>query len=248
LKNYTLRKNVGTCGLVNPDKKFATHPGAVIVFVDSKLPAGELAENEIIPTHLEVGATSIPTDVVRCCGWKYQFGAPYSCHDATQTGSVSSLARSNGQAFGVSCAHCLTGPDSNEHTANEISLLDRYSDERIPVGMSAYCFRGPGHGGDGDYGFADCGLFTITEEPYRSRALQGEALEDRQRVFRDEVVFAESHRGTKYGVVRAIEEEHDDQFVDLIIEVLDDGVFEGDSGILWRTENGAALGIHAMGR
>lgn len=221
---------------------------AVVVFVEKKLPQGELTSSQKIPSHFEIGGQIVATDVVTFTGWQnQQFQTPYSCHDDTQVGTVTTLAHRDGEAFGVSCAHCLTGPDADENSKDPIWLYDRENGDRLNVGSSAYCFKGPGHGGSGDFGFADFGLFTISEEPYRTKALNGEPLEVRQRVFDDQLVFAESSRGTIEGVVDTIEGVFDDRYVDLIINVFGEGTFAGDSGMLWQAENGAAVGIHAMG-
>jgi len=242
---------VGTgIGLKQVEKSLTSRP-VVIVFVDAKLPADALQPFERVPATFTNRGAAISTDVVEIERPERQVsGPPYFClDDGNSQGTVTTLARIKGQqnAFCMSCAHCVQGADMNLTTPCAMSLWDDASKGWIATGTYSpplYTSSG-GNGLTGDYGFSDWALFTVSDQAVAHKALGNAPLGTAQP--QANVALFGNAAGNRQltGVLYAIECTFHGWLIDVLVQFTGAPTLIGDSGLLWRDQNGRAVGIHA---
>lgn len=224
------------------------------VFVKKKKPRSRLQRSELIPDRVQRFGRRLPTDVVEVGTLVFQAARPIT--DRLGQGTLSCFATSGSRAFGVSCAHALWGLDRRAITRDEILIWSTETQNWVPAGLSAALAYEFGSGTPADFGFLDAGLFELADAQL-SEQVQAMPQSDLVDIPHDESligvpVVAESFLGGRLEAqISHIFATVDSQGtkVDLVIRRDDGGDLTrpGDSGMLWRTENGAALGIHALG-
>lgn len=221
---------------------------AVIVFVRQKLPSELLPKAQRIPDYLRHGNAQVPTDVVPISGIREEFGeAPYFISDRAKKGTVTAFARIEDSLHAVSCAHCLRGRDGNPHTTEPIDFWDAGLARYVPGGENVFAVSAPGYGRPGNFGFSDAGLVRLEHRELLRRARDAPALTFRDAVRRGLKVAGQGPRSTIIGEVDAVEAIIDRRRVDVVVFMPGEGTVPGNSGMLWRTSDGAAVAIHALG-
>ena len=149
----------------------------ITYFVHEKLPKSELSPRRRVPTRLLIGDDVVTTDVVAWPRMAEQ-ALPQGTilFDGRLQGTLSCFAVSQAGAFGVSCAHCMTGVDGNPATPTAVEAYSNPLGEFLPVGESVYLAYSPGIGVPGYFGYLDCGLFDLRDGILATRAAAGQAL------------------------------------------------------------------------
>jgi len=223
-------------------------PSALMVFVDRKLPDSEVRKNARIPRYVRHRGRQITTDVVEINAIRPEFGSPpYFMSDFWEKGVVSAFAQANGMFHLVTCAHCLMGADRNPYTISPVGLWVGPQNGYVEVGETVYSINSPGFGDPGDFGFIDAGFARLRHREIIRRAqasspmILATSIRVRQRL------VASSPFGEIEGVVDGVELVVHGQRTDLLIQVVGAGTHKGFSGMMWRTLDGANVGIHSHG-
>ncbi len=229
----------------------------VTYFVERKRPDAELPKGERIPKRVRVGGLLVTTDVMVWPRMREQSTRRGTIlFDEVHQGSLSCFAVSTSGVFGVSCAHCLTGLDKNPVTPTPVSVWSEPPGRFLPAGQSVYLVYSPGFGVKGSFGYLDCGLFNLMDPKLAARAAAGKPLavvEDIHQLMGQKLRgvsalnapgFAAMEREAR---VEGVEVRAQGERCDLHLKVEAPGTFEGDSGMLWLTQDGRAAAIHARG-
>lgn len=224
-------------------------PLALIVYVSSKVPSQTLVPTERVPKFVSRRGERIPTDVVQINDVRPELGLPpYAVTDAATLGLISAFARDgSGNLFAVSCAHCLLGPDGNPHTTASIAVWDSDTERYEPAGESVYCVSAPGFGFAGDYGFSDAGLVLVGHGELAQLAGNAAPVRILDHPRRGMPVYAEAFTHVVTGTIDALEANTGPLRTDVVVRIDGRGTRRGYSGMLWRTDAGDAVGIHAYG-
>jgi hypothetical protein len=221
---------------------------AVVVAVSRKMARSRLARDQLVPSHIRVGRTNVPVDVIELAAFVPQaFLRPLVCSDGRTSATVSCVAMSPTGPVGVTCAHALRGLDRDVFTPGAVGLWSPQSMSFVPVGQSAAAVHARGLGIPGDYGFSDIGTFSLDTTEARALVARSHPMELWSGGESAGRLSAESIRGPLAGRVHAVLAEMLGGFCDIVVRVDDGGTVAGDSGLLWRTERGAGLAIHALG-
>lgn len=222
---------------------------ALVVFVSSKVAPEQLERRGLLPKFVMHQRQRIAIDVVPINRVRREFGnAPYTISDEATRGTLSAFARGDdGFLYGVSCAHCLAGPDGNPHTASPIGVWDPLSETYMGAGQNVFAVEAPGYGLPGDFGFSDAGLIILEHPQLAQRARTAPALRILEHPVRGTAVFAQAYATQFSGAIDALDVVISDLRVDVLIRVSGSGTFPGHSGMLWRTQSGQAVGLHAYG-
>lgn len=224
-------------------------PHSLIVFVSRKVPLSKLTRGSRIPKYVVYGGKQTETDVVAIRGIRPEFGdAPYAIYDGANQGTLTSFARdNNGSYFGVSCAHCLSGADMNPNTVTDIAVWDPIDEDYKVAGKSGFAVSWPGAGIPGNFGFSDASLIRLEHPELLERAQSASILHVLNNPSRHMSVSGEAFNRSVEGVIDALDVVISNMRADLMILMPGGGTFRGDSGMLWRTTSGLAVGIHAYG-
>jgi hypothetical protein len=225
-----------------------TKERSVIIYVSEKKPRVAL-KNGLVPKTIITGQQKLSTDVVEIHTLRQQFGPPpYFCRDGARVGSVTAMCRFDAQVFAATCAHNLKGPDLDIYTRDRMELYHPYLNKWIEVGDTNFVQYARGYGLRGNYGFIDAGLFTIEDDNLATRCRVANELRCWDRVRTGIKVWAlASKRRTLRGVIVHVEEDFGQLYADACIMVDPPGTYDGDSGVLWRTDSGIAAVVHARG-
>lgn len=247
---HQLPRFAGTVGTAIGAKKTnncVTGQRAVVFFVDKKLPESRTRSNTI-PKILNIGKRQVHTDVVELRGLKLQFGPPpHYCYDGVSQGTVASMCLSYGEYYATTCAHCIRGLDLDPHESSKMQLYDSAQNQYVTIGNSVYAVKSPGRGLPGNFGFSDVGLFTVHDANILAKCEGGSILKTWRYPSENTEVRTETPHGPLTGSIAYIEAQYGSVFSDIVISVQREGTFEGDSGCLWRTNNGLAVAMHALG-
>lgn len=224
-------------------------PVALIVYVSAKVPPQALAASERVPKSIAYRGKRVLTDVIQINDVRPELGLPpFALTDAATWGLISAFARDGaGNLFAVSCAHCLRGPDGNPHTTAMIAVWDSDQERYEPAGESVYCVSAPGFGFAGDYGFSDAGLVLMDHADLAELAADAAPIRIHERPRRGMSVYAEAFSHVVTGTIDALEANTGPLRTDVVVKIDGRGTRRGYSGMLWRTDAGDAVGIHAYG-
>lgn len=230
----------------------------ITFFVREKIDEKEIAPKQRIPKVLKVGDRRITTDVMV---WqdteRHALKDTRILMDDRSQGTMTAFAHAKAGLFGLSCGHCLLGPDLNPSTPVVISMDSTPSpDIWTKVGASAMVLFI--HGGQfllGGKGYVDCGLFTLGEATLRSRALHSKligiapwtALPGQVLYGVSTVKATPQDDYQRRAKVLGIQAYALDDFCDVVLDADTPGMRGGDSGMLWFTAQMQAAAIHCHG-
>lgn len=226
----------------------ATGELAVIVAVRRKKPKARLKPHERLPRTLAHGRSRVLVDVIEIARFARQsFAQPLVCSDRRTAAMVTCVAMSAAGPVGVSCAHALTGSDGDAFSADPVDLFSPGAGF-VPAGRTRTAVFARGLGVPGDYGFSDIGCFSLDANGAAALATGRAPM----RVWNGRAaagpLAADAIRGRRLrGEVHAVLAEMLGGFCDLVVRVDDGGTIAGDSGMLWRTADGTAIAVHALG-
>ncbi len=226
------------------------------VFVSEKIPKNDLDARARIPKTIQVAGNRIYTDVVtwRSMG-EQALDRASILYDGYQQGTLTGFGRRGERTYGLSCAHCLAGQDRNPASPTAISMYSLDQGKYLDVGQSLFSVYSAGPGNAGDFGYIDCGLFSLTEDSMIERARRASPLES-VRDLRDLIgqplsatssLHSPGYDQVRHAQVIGIEFEAFHERCDVVLEVQSPGTFRGDSGMLWITPAGKAAAMHARG-
>ncbi len=168
-------------------------------------------------------------------------------YDGMSQGTITAFCISYGNFYASTCAHCMKGLDLDPFEASDMQLYHPEMERYLTVGSSAFAIKAPGRGLQGHYGFSDAGLFTIEDHELLARCKKGKAIKCWNNPRTNSSVYAKTANGLLEGTIEFVEAQYGNIFTDIIIRINKSGTFVGDSGVLWRTNNGLGVAIHALG-
>ncbi len=226
-------------------------------FVRKKRPEAELTGDELIPRSVRIGRSTITTDVMEWPIMEDQARrSGIIIYDQSTQGTLTCFGKSPLGRFGVSCGHCLTGLDKNPTTTTPVSFWDPQTAQFEAAGETVYVAYSPGTGTPGNFGFLDCGLFSITSPKLQaafSKARPVAVVQNIRDLMKKQLVGISTLNAPgfpspqRHATVVGVEIQHDTERSDLLLEVAPPGTFRGDSGMLWLTKQGQAAAVHARG-
>lgn len=224
--------------------------------VAEKVPLGDIRPKDRVPKTLTVAGEHIATDVV---AWprmiEQALASSHIITDGRMQGTLSCFARTALDIYGLTCAHCQLGTDGNPTTPTPIEVYVPEVRRFVPLGESVITVFAPGSGHPSDFGYADCGLFTLSG-PLRRRAGDAKPLPTVADTRTLVGMIVEGHSmlepfdapsPIRRAQVIGIDKRALDERADIVLEVAAPGTFRGDSGMLWLTSNGRAAAIHCRG-
>lgn len=239
------RSNVRTNGL------------GLTLFVSEKVPESEIAPRHRIPRTIKTSAGILKTDVLVWRSMVEQSLQQSSLmYDGSQQGTLTCFGLRDDRAFGVSCAHCLAGIDRNPATPTNVDMWDEQNRQWLKAGKSLYSVYSAGPGEIGNFGYIDCGIFSLRDDDLILRAKSAQRLQtvtnlydlfDQQLTGRSSLNPQGANDPIRHAYVIGIEQETVDGNCDVVLEVVKPGTFKGDSGMLWFTSDGKAAAIHTRG-
>jgi len=229
----------------------------ITYFVREKIPLKHLSKRKRIPKQLTIGKTTFKTDVLEWPNMAQQSLKDASIiFDGKLQGTLTCFGHSDAGVFGVSCAHCLEGVDGNPATPTPVSMYSDDSGQFVDAGSSIYALFSPGPGRQDDFGYIDCGLFDIQERTLLGRANAASPLgviEDEGSLIGKRLIATSALNAPNWpdhnrsAIVVGLHANALNERCDLVLQADAPGTFHGDSGMLWKTEDGQAAGIHARG-
>ncbi len=221
---------------------------ALVIFVSRKRSLAEIGRAAQIPKYVIHRKQYIPTDVVEISAIRPEFGsAPFFVNDSASKGVVAAFAYDQDAYCVVTCAHCLNGLDGNPHTDSPIGIWDNALGNYVKAGMSRYAVNSPGLGLPGDFGFVDAGVATLDHPKMIERARISPPLSVRGGSRRGIPVSGVGPRGRIVGEIDAVEVVVEDYRADILVLMSGSGSFPGCSGMMWLSNRGQAIGMHAYG-
>lgn len=244
----TVSNVVGTALGLKRRQERRVSGSALIIYVRQKLPLDALAPDDRLPTEVLFSEQSVPTDVVEIAGMRREFGsAPFYISDGVKKGTISAFAADGSHLYAVSCAHCMRGRDGNPHTSDPIDFWEPALGRYVPGGENGFAVDAPGLGLPGNFGFSDAGLILLEHRELLRRARAASVLPIIGRLSRGMPVASQGPRGAILGTVEAVEAVIDRVRIDIVIKMPNGGSVPGNSGMLWRSRDGSAVGMHAIG-
>ena len=227
------------------------------LFVTEKIPETELSPRHRIPKSIKTTAGTLNTDVVV---WRpmVEQGLEQATlmYDGSRQGTLTCFGLRSDNGFGVSCAHCIAGDDRNPATPTIVEMWDAQNRQWLKAGKSLYAPYSPGPGEPGNFGYVDCGLFSLRDDDLTTRARNARRLRTVKNLYEllDQRLTGRSsldpegvNDPNRRARVIGVEMEALDGNSDVVLEVEYPGTFKGDSGMLWLTSVGKAAAIHARG-
>ena len=227
-----------------------TDQQAFLVLVEKKIPPQKLKSN-LLPKEIRIGKNLIRLDVVEVGTLQRQSNCSpkFSLASGSNLGTVSARIKISESVYGLTCAHCLFDSPNSSSLSQQISLWVGESEDYIHSGnpLPDHIMMTNGTGISGDFGFIDAGAFSI-EQPSHFQYCEFEFIDTFSAPRIGTKVFLESSHGSIEGQVAMVEAEYMNTFSDTVIQTLDSGTFEGDSGGIWRTRaSGKYLAMHTLG-
>ena len=230
-----------TAGKSTPDT-------CLIVVVGTKVQRAKLSKSDRIPASVRLDGKQIPTDVLPLGRFLPQsLDTIRFCSDGRTRATVTAFARSIAGPVGVTCAHALAGPDRAGATSDPIGLWSPERSDYVTAGRSGPSVWHAGLGVASDFGFADVGLFTLDSTDLKQMANQLPPMRIVVAPRDGMVVFADTGHGRISGEIHAVQAILGTMRCDVVVRADPPGTFEGDSGAVWRTAQGSAAAIHALG-
>lgn len=234
----------------------ATDELGITFFVSNKVTNANLSKKDRIPKTITIDGRVWTTDIMQCHNMEEHGSLPESSiiYDGSIHGTLTCFAESDGNLYGVSCAHCLVGTDRNPATPTDVHLYLSQKKSYIKVGMSSVAMFGPGFPVAGSSGFIDCGIFTLDSNLLSQRA---EASRPIRLVTDIASLMSQTLSGRsalqpnmptlRTATVIGIDKNVLGNQTDIALLAEDPGFFKGDSGMLWVTKEGRAAGVHSRG-
>ncbi|WP_202841608.1 hypothetical protein [Luteimonas saliphila] len=230
----------------------------ICYFVRKKIPKSKLTPRQRVPSRVRSNHGYIVTDVVEWPQMEQQraTSVPTILKDGQSQGALTCFARSKAGLSGLTCAHCLEGPDGNAATPTTISYYDFPVRKWILAGPSTFAVYSPGPNLPGNFGYIDCGLFDLHDDALYTRASSAYPVRpvvDLYSLVGKLLIGISALRPSgfpdpaRYAKVVGVEQYAIDGLADIVLDVEPPGTFRGDSGILWMTKDGRAAGIHCRG-
>ena len=251
---------VGTClGLRERDGK-KTNEVCLTVFVRNKRPESKLPKKGMIPSKVVRHGKELATDVIEILGLEKQLR--FGIQDGVHAGTLGCFGRKGaGDFYGVSCAHCIGGPDNDTSTPNDIVVEYPNDGNFMQLGPSANAVDSPGTGVFPQYGALDSGLIHVNDATiltYASGQPELPVLRFTETMTQDQIANTLQSTpvtgwGAKSGLHNAIIAgvfcHVFDQFFDLMITDPTNGPLTepGDSGLVWLNPFDRAVGFHMQG-
>lgn len=245
---------LGTMVGVKQTAGTSTLATSLTVLVSEKIPDKDLSRRERVPQSVKTAAGPVVTDVLVWPEFEEQ-GVESIIYDGRTQGTLSCFARSSLGIFGASCGHCLVGTDRNGATPTPV-IMYKPGSSAYAAGQSLYVAMSPG--ASGSFGYVDCGLFTLRDPSLIARAAAAKtaAIVSNLPSLLHKEVFAISsisalgwppndplRRAQVIGTYAdAIGER-----ADIVLQAAFPGTFQGNSGMLWRTQDGRLVGLHCRG-
>lgn len=221
---------------------------SLIVIVDKKCPRSSLSDSENIPVRVRSGDQFVPTDVIELPYLRLEYGpAPFATSDDRKKGTVGAFARDEGDYYALTCAHCIRGADGDPYTPSAVKFWSRTRRRYESVGLSTRAQAWPGSGRPGSFGFSDAALIRLEKREALQWAARRQPLSIWRSLRAGIQVQGETYGGTKTGKILGLDVIVKRRRADMMIAMAKDGTKPGDSGMMWRTANGVAVGLHAMG-
>jgi hypothetical protein len=236
-----------------------TNELCLIIFVRRKRAKHKLSKRDIIPSKVIRHGRELRTDVIEIRGLEKQ--GRFGIQDGTHAGTLGCFGRNAQGLFGVSCAHCIGGPDNDTSTPNDIVVEYPQAEDFLLLGKSGRAADIPGTGIFPRYGVLDSGLVSVSDTTVARYAAGRPELSIvsfsptmSQDQIKNALLYSPlSGYGAKSGIHSAIIAgvfvEVFGQFFDLMItgpsnEPLTE---RGDSGLVWLNPFGRAVGFHMQG-
>lgn len=224
------------------------------VLVSEKIPDEDLSQRERVPRTVMGAGEPVVTDVLVWPTFEAQ-GIESIIYDGLTQGTLSCFARSNLGMFGVSSGHCLVGKDCNGATPTPVTMYKPGS-SAYAAGQSLYVAMSPG--APGRFGYVDCGLFTLEAPSLVARAglAKPAAIVGNLQTLLHKQVLAISSLDApgwpssdplRRAEVIGINADALNERVDIVMRAALPGTFRGNSGMLWRTQDGRLVGLHCRG-
>jgi hypothetical protein len=236
-----------------------TSESSFIVFVRKKLPKRKLQGHETIPSKLVRNGKEVITDVIEIRGLEEQLR--FGLQDGIKAGTLGCFGWRRQNLFGVTCAHCIGGPDNDTSTPDDIVIEYPGADDFRLLGKSADAADSPGTGIYPSYGALDSGLIAVADAVVHRYAAGQPRLNPL--IFDSGVTPHEIENslvglhvsgwgaasGSHSAVIAAVFVNVLGQFFDLMISTADNGPLteKGDSGLLWIDNSHRGVGFHMQG-
>jgi hypothetical protein len=226
-----------------------------------KVPTGRLKLEHRIPAKVRRHGLDLPTDVIELPRLRLEMG--FSILDGAQQGTLGCFASRANTLYGLTCAHCVAGPDQDLTTSNNITVEFPRPGDFLSLGPSADAGMFPGSGLFPDYGNFDAALVEITAPVVKTfisnqsklpvfrpppQALAGTDLLNILQYIPVEGWGAGTKNVIRGRIGGVFVDVPPDRF-DLMIEQTVGAQLtrEGDSGMIWIGPSGQAFGIHMVG-
>ena len=248
-RRLTSKPNVvGTMLGVKLTDGVPAHTRSIVVAVRTKVLLRRLKSHDRIPLYVAVRGIRIPVDVLPLPAFVPQaFARPLACSDQKTKATVTAIGLTPAGPVGVTCAHALKGLDHDIFTRDVVSLWSSELRRYVPVGHSELAVYSSGLGISADYGFSDAGTITLEDSLARRLHVGLKPLPIWRGNTTGGDVVALGSRGPLRGQIHGVRAEMFGGFCDVGIRVANGGTRAGDSGLLWRNADGAAVGMHAWG-
>jgi hypothetical protein len=257
LKN--LSNVVGTGFGIKERDNTKTSEYCLTVFVRKKQARHKLSKKEIIPSKVVRHGRELPTDVIEIRGLEKQ--GRFGIEDGAHAGTLGCFGKNSHELFGVSCAHCIGGPEDDPWTPKDIVVEYPDTGKFLLLGQSADAICQNGTGVFPKYGALDSGLIHVSDETleqYAARqpnlpALSFAPSTDPIQIFRSLQYTRVQGTGAKSGfhdaIIANVFVNVFGQFFDLMITDSENGPLteQGDSGLIWLNSFGRAVGFHMQG-
>lgn len=248
---------IGSMLAVKVKAGHATGNVGLTYFVREKVDKSDLSPRKRVPSTLRVREHVVQTDVIAWPRMQEQATqiAPTILSDGRTQGTISCFALVDGARFGITCAHCLVGADQNPATPTSVSYYG-IGKQWLSTGQSVYLAYSPGGAMPGNFGYLDCGLFELRDAVLAARAKTSKpisAVSDlhglvNQQVFGFSPLKPEGATSPlRRAIVLGVEAVAMGERCDVVLDVDVPGTFNGDSGLLWLTQDGRAAALHARG-
>jgi hypothetical protein len=250
---------VGTCiGLRETDGQRLNEP-CLTVFVRKKRPKAKLSTTSVIAPKVVRHGREWQTDVVEIRGIEKQ--GCFGIQDGAHAGTLGCFGRNSAGWFGVTCAHCIGGPDNDPSTPNDIVVEYPQVGNFTLLGTSAGAVDIPGTGIYPDYGAIDSGSVALRDASIQNYAtaqpilseLRFDATLPSDEIANNLSFTPVSGTGAKSGyhdaIVAGVFCHVFGEFFDLMITTATNGPLteRGDSGLVWLDPFGRAVGFHMQG-
>ena len=257
------RPNVIGSGLgIKISEGIRTDEPCLTVFVRRKRSEDKLRNEELIPKEVRRYGLDLPTDVVVLKVPQFEAGINI-IDGGTEGGTVGSFGRHAQEFVGVTCEHCIRGPDGNSATPDNITALNLPgAGGPLQLGKSGPAILVPGTGFMPNFGEMDAGLIhlqlaplvnVLMQKPRRSVFKPPSSTISRKEI--EELLLFTPVRGVgaRSGPVSAriggLLLKIGNLLFDFMVETIDGQPITqgGDSGLMWITQPGSAFGLHSRG-